>query len=159
MKTGERTLLGFDVGTRFIGVAVGQELTGRAQPLITLHAVDGEPNWDEVDGLVRTWRPDAMVVGIPLTLDGDRQEMTERAESFVKALEQRYQLPVFRSDERLTSMEARHHLPPHTKARERRDDSRRKALLDQVAAQLILETWFSEHHDARSALLGEGGTA
>ena len=144
MNTGQRTLLGFDYGTRCIGVAVGQELTGNTRPVITLKANNGEPRWAEIDDLVKTWGADALVVGIPLDLDGTRQEMTDRAEDFAKTLGKRYQLPVFHSDERLTSMEAKNHLPPNTKARQRRDDWQRKTILDQVAAQLILDTWLSD---------------
>lgn len=140
---GHRTLLGFDHGTRCIGVAVGQELTGSTQPVVTLKAQNGEPRWEEIDKLVKTWAADALIVGIPLDLDDTRQEMTERAEDFARALLKRYQLPVFHSDERLTSMEAKNHLPPNTKAGQRRDDWQRKSILDQVAAQLILETWLS----------------
>ncbi len=147
MKAGERTLLGFDFGTSFIGVAVGQELTGNTQPLVTLQANDGEPKWHEIDKLIDTWRADALVVGIPLELDGSRQEMTERAEQFAQELTKRYKIDVFHSDERLTSMEARHRLPSNTKATLRRDDWKRKTILDQIAAQLILETWFAEPKD------------
>jgi len=145
--SGQRTLLGFDFGTRCIGVAVGQELTGNTQPLVTLKANNGQPRWSEIDDLVKTWSADALIVGIPLDLDGTRQAMTERAENFAKALLERYQLPVFHSDERLTSMEAKNHLPANTKARQRRDDWQRKVLLDQIAAQLILTTWLSDSQD------------
>lgn len=144
---GQRTLLGFDHGTRCIGVAVGQELTGSTQPIVTLKAQNGEPRWEEIDKLVKTWAADALIVGIPLDLDDTRQEMTERAEDFARALLKRYQLPVFHSDERLTSMEAKNHLPPNTKATQRRDDWQRKSILDQVAAQLILQTWLSGSQD------------
>jgi len=147
VNTGQRTLLGFDYGTRCIGVAVGQELTGNTRPVITLKANNGEPRWAEIDDLVKTWGADALVVGIPLDLDGTRQEMTDRAEDFAKMLGKRYQLPVFHSDERLTSMEAKNHLPANTKAHQRRDDWQRKVLLDQIAAQLILTTWLSDTQD------------
>ena len=149
MKHGQRTVLGFDFGTRCIGVAVGQEITGNTQPLITLQAKDGEPQWDEIGKLIDTWRADALVVGIPLDLDGTRQEMTERAEHFAQALANRFSLTVYHSDERLTSMEARNRLPTNTKAKQRRDDWQRKTILDQVAAQLILETWLSEPNLAK----------
>ncbi|PCH59566.1 MAG: Holliday junction resolvase RuvX [Gammaproteobacteria bacterium] len=156
-RSGQRTLLGFDFGTRCIGVAVGQEITGNTQPLVTLLANNGEPRWNEIDDLVKTWGADALVVGIPLDLDGTRQEMTDRTEDFAKALMRRYQLPVFHSDERLTSMEAKNYLPANTKARQRRDDWQRKAILDQVAAQLILETWLSDPKNDRPITIEEAG--
>lgn len=156
MKHGQRTLLGFDFGTSCIGVAVGQELTGSTQPVATLQASDGEPRWQEIAALIDTWRADALVVGIPLELDDTRQAMTGRAEHFAKELAQRFKLPVYPSDERLTSMEARNHLPANTKAKQRRDDWQRKTILDQVAAQLILQTWLSEAHNAPRRLALEG---
>ncbi len=149
MNPGQRTLLGFDFGTRCIGVAVGQEITGNTQPLVTLQANDGEPQWNEIGKLIDTWRADALVVGIPLDLDGSRQEMTERAEHFAQELANRFSMTVYHSDERLTSMEARNHLPSNTKAKQRRDDWQRKAILDQIAAQLILETWLSDPQAAK----------
>ncbi len=152
-------MLGFDYGTRCIGVAVGQEITGNTQPLVTLQARNGEPRWHEIDDLVKTWDADALIVGIPLDLDGTRQEMTERAEDFAKLLAARYRLPIFHSDERLTSMEAKNHLPANTKARQRRDDWQRKAILDQVAAQLILATWLSDpREDCPVTVVVEAGT-
>ena len=65
-QPGQRTLLGFDFGTRSIGVAIGQEITGSAQPLRALKANDGVPNWEEIDKLLQEWQPDRVVVGLPL---------------------------------------------------------------------------------------------
>ena len=72
-SVGERTLLGFDFGTRSIGVAIGQEITGSAQPLRALKANDGIPSWEEIGKLLGEWQPDLLVVGLPLNMDGTEQ--------------------------------------------------------------------------------------
>ena len=68
-ETGSRTVLGFDYGTRSIGVAIGQEITGSATPLKALRAVDGIPDWNEIQKLLDEWKPDLVVVGLPLNMD------------------------------------------------------------------------------------------
>jgi len=137
--TAHRTCLGFDYGLRRIGVAVGETLTGSARALQTVAARDGEPDWDALGGLIRSWEPDALVVGVPLHLDGAREPMTDAAQRFARRLEGRYRLPVHRVDERLSSDEARRVLAA-------RGVTGRPARgrLDPVAAQIILETWLNQ---------------
>ena len=100
--TPEETALAFDVGTRVIGVAIGNRLSGSARALTTLAPDD----WPRLDALVAEWRPDAFVVGLPLTLDGGEQAMSKRARAFATQLERRYPRPVHLVDERNTSREA-----------------------------------------------------
>lgn len=137
-----RTLLGFDFGTRRIGVAVGQELTGTARPLTTLTSRNGGPDWTAISRLIEEWQPDALVVGIPCHMDGTEMEMTRLATRFGNRLRGRYNLPVFAVDERLTSAEAELLL---------REGGRRpdKGAVDQVAAQLILQSWLDGHASQR----------
>lgn len=133
-----RTLLGFDFGTRRIGVAVGQEVTGTARPLTTLRSPNGAVDWEAVSRLIEQWRPDALVVGVPLHMDGTEQEMTRAARRFGNRLRGRYNLPVHTVDERLTSDEAERLL---------RDAGRggaEKGVIDAVAAQLILQAWLEQ---------------
>ena len=99
-------LLGFDYGTRQIGVAVGQTLTGSAQPLLVLKARDGVPDWRQIAALIDEWKPDALVVGLPLNMDGTPSDMSARAEKFARRLEGRYRLTVHCVDERLSTFEA-----------------------------------------------------
>ena len=70
------TLLGFDFGTKSIGVAVGQQLTGSARPLAALKAQDGTPDWLQIERLLKEWQPDFVVVGLPLNMDGTEQPLT-----------------------------------------------------------------------------------
>ncbi len=132
-----RTYLGFDHGMRRIGVAVGQDLTRTARPLQTLGAVDGVPDWKALSVLITQWQPDGLVVGIPYRLDGSAQEMTRAAQRFARRLHGRFRVPVHFMDERLSSAEAQSLLGGSGPARSRRPDGE----LDQVAAQLILQSW------------------
>jgi len=135
-----RTLLGFDYGKKRIGVAVGQKLTATATPAETLHSSNDQPDWAGIARLIETWRPQALVVGLPLHMDGTEHALTEAAREFGRELEQRFDLPVHLIDERLTSVEAGHLLAGTTK-----NARRRKADIDKVAAQLILETWLGQN--------------
>jgi len=129
------TLLGFDYGTAKIGIAVGQSITGTATPLITLRSVHQHPDWKRIGGLIATWQPTDLVVGLPCDIDGNETEVSGPAKRFARQLEGRYHLPVHMIDERLTSMEARQLLQRRPKNLDE---------LDAIAASLILETWLSE---------------
>jgi len=107
MKKNPRILLGFDFGMKRIGVAVGQTVTKTARALTTLQAKQGIPPWELLGKLIKTWQPDALIVGIPLNMDGTRQRLTEAAQQFADSLEERYSLPVYGIDERLSTKDAR----------------------------------------------------
>lgn len=124
------SLLCFDYGEKRIGVAVGQSVTGTATPLEIVAVRRGHPDWERIGALVDEWQPDAFVVGNPLNMDGTRQVVTEGADRFARQLGGRYGMPVFRADERLSTVEAKNLL-------------RRTRDLDAVSAQLILETWLA----------------
>ncbi|MBT8421122.1 MAG: Holliday junction resolvase RuvX [Gammaproteobacteria bacterium] len=129
------TLLGFDLGSKQIGIAVGQTLTNTANPLGVIAVRHNVPDWPAIDRMLEAWTPDALVVGLPLNMDGTEQEMTYAARRFRNQLIRRYRLPVHVADEQLSTREARDRL-----AR----DGKLDADDDPVAAQIILETWFSE---------------
>jgi putative Holliday junction resolvase len=133
--TPEDSALAFDVGTRVIGVAIGNRLSGSARALTTLAPDD----WARLDALVAEWRPDALVVGLPLTLDGAEQPMSRRARAFATQLEQRYQRPTHLVDERNTSREAaRLFAQQRASGAAKRKDA---AAIDALAAAIILEAW------------------
>lgn len=133
-------LIGFDFGMKRIGVAIGQTITQTARPLETLSAKEGIPNWETVTRLINKWRPQALVVGIPLNMDGSDQFITEKARQFAIQLREFYHLPVHEMDERLTSKDARERLFKQGGYKALQDGQ-----VDQVAAQLILQNWFAEH--------------
>ncbi|MCU7959410.1 MAG: Holliday junction resolvase RuvX [gamma proteobacterium symbiont of Bathyaustriella thionipta] len=129
-----RSLLGFDYGSKKIGVAVGQTLTASASPLLILRNKKQQPDWHSIDRLLQEWQPDALVVGEPLEMQGAATHATAGARKFARQLQSRYGKPVFLADERLTSRAARLDNP-----------HRKTADIDDLAAKLILETWLSEY--------------
>lgn len=133
-------VLGFDYGDRRIGVAVGQSFTGTAQPVAVVGNGDKGPEWPRIDALVREWSPQALVVGRPLTLDGEEQLISRRATAFGKQLGERFKLPVIAQDERLSSREASARFAAARKAGAKRQ--RDAALHDAIAAQVIVEDFF-----------------
>jgi putative holliday junction resolvase len=137
-----RTLLGFDFGLRRIGVAVGQELTSSARPLATLAGPQSGLDWEAVGQLIDTWQPDALVVGVPRSMDDTEHELTRAAERFARRLHARYRLPVHTVDERLSSVEAERRLSAARRAGMRRRVRREE--IDSTAAQVILEDWLRD---------------
>ncbi len=132
-------IIGFDFGTKRIGIAVGQAVTETASALEPVPATDGKPNWDLLDKMIAEWQPSALVVGLPLNMDGSLCEMSFRARKFANRLQERYQLTAYLTDERLTSHEAKGvHLQRGGVA-----DFKANSV-DGLAAQLILESWFRE---------------
>lgn len=132
--------LGLDYGLRRIGVAVGSRATGAARALTTLPCEDGTPDWDRLAALLEEWRPDRLVVGLPLNLDGTESEMTARARRFARRLEGRFQLPVEMIDERLSSAEALATLKEDRRTGRRRRPVAREDV-DREAAAVILQAW------------------
>lgn len=132
-----RTLLGFDFGTQRIGVAVGQELTRTATPLVTLNNRDGGPDWPAISRLIEEWQPEALVVGVPLNAEGGETESSRLARRFGNRLTGRYNLPVYTADERLSSSAAEELLSAQGRYQ--------KSDIDKVAAQLILQGWLATH--------------
>ena len=144
------TFLAFDYGERRIGVAVGQSVTATASPLSTVRVHDGEPDWSSIEGIVAAWKPDGLVVGEPLHMDGRPQPMTRRARRFRHDLRNRFGLPVHAADERLTTVEARAELAQ--RGAFRGSGARRAHEIDHpVAARIILESWLGERRSGRPA--------
>lgn len=129
-------VLGFDFGMKRIGVAVGNQLIKRATPLNTLKAVDGVPNWEDIEKLVKNWKPSLLLVGKPLNIDETEQQITFSARRFGKKLTQKTGLPIVEVDERLTTVEARSQL-----FEEGGYQHLKRSEIDSVAAKLIVEQW------------------
>lgn len=134
--------LGFDVGSKFIGVAVGNRVTASARAISTIAMRDDTPDWAALDHLRSEWLPDTLVVGLPLTLDGDEQPASQRARRFAERLQQRYQVPVMLIDERHSSREAAQRFADaRAHGLKRRRDA---AQIDAEAAAVILERWLQQ---------------
>ncbi len=139
---GPRLVVAFDHGARRIGAARGDTLSRTAAPLAPIRAGDGGPRWEEVDAVVREWRPALMVVGLPYNADGSESGSTRAARAFAAAVAARYGLPVELVDERYSSLEAQSRLQSARAAGTRRKRVR-KTDVDAAAACVILERWLS----------------
>lgn len=141
-------VLGFDVGSRLTGVAVGNLVTASARALGTVAMHDGDPDWQRLDALHNEWLPHTLVVGLPLTLDGTEQPASLAARHFAAQLHARYALPATLVDERGSSREAAQRFA-HARAaglKRRRDG----ATIDAEAAAVILERWLLANAAATS---------
>jgi putative Holliday junction resolvase len=96
-------ILCFDFGLKRIGVAVGNGVTATASALAPLRANEGNPDWEAVSRLLEEWKPQRLVVGLPLNMDGTPGEMSARAERFARRLEGRFNLRCEMMDERLST--------------------------------------------------------
>ena len=142
----DATVLGFDVGARRIGVAIGSGfgLGSRALAVVDVH--DDQIDWPAIERLYREWRPAGFIVGDPMTLDGGDQPIRDRARAFAQTLRAKFALPVAMMDERNSSQEAAQRF-----AAERADGKRKRRdaeLLDAVAAAVIVERWLTSPQDA-----------
>jgi len=140
------TVLGFDVGSRRIGVAVGSAFGHHARALAVIDVHGHGPDWIALDRLRQEWRPDGLIVGDPLTLDDGDQPARERAHAFARELHARYRMPVVLVDERSSSIEAAQRFASdRAQGRKRRRDA---DALDAVAAAVIVERWLAAPDDA-----------
>ena len=125
------TVMAFDYGTRRVGVAVGNSVTGLGQALKTIAAPTSDSLFKEVETLIREWQPERLVVGKPLHPDGAEHEMTSKAVRFGNQLHGRFQLEVEWVDERYSSAVLE-------------GDAQMQDNLDAHSAALLLEQYFSE---------------
>jgi putative Holliday junction resolvase len=133
------TFLAFDYGKKYIGVAVGSRHSRLAEALTTLRGSAKNPDWVRVSQLIEEWQPVALVVGLPLNMDGSANPMTRAARAFGQRLKDRYNLPVHMVDERLSTLVARDILNEAGVPMRRH-----KSSLDKVAAQTILQAFLNE---------------
>ena len=133
-----RTIMAFDFGTKSIGSAIGQEITGTASPLKAFKAQDGTPNWDDIEKQIKEWQPDLTVVGLPTDLHGKELEtITPKAKKFANRLHGRFGNQVELHDERLSTAEARADLFEYGGYK-----ALSKGNIDCQSAVVILESWF-----------------
>jgi putative Holliday junction resolvase len=138
---GERTILGFDFGKKYIGVAVGQEITGSASPLGSVKARDGIPDWEGMTKYIKEWQPDFIVVGLPLNMDGSEQQLTHDAKKFGNRVSGRFGLKVEFQDERLTTATAKEAHFEQGGYRNLKKDN-----IDAESAKLIIESYFENQY-------------
>ena len=140
------TFLGFDFGNKKIGTAVGQLTTLTASPVQTIRSINQKPDWDKITSLINEWKPAGLVVGISRQADGTDNAITPRMLKFSRQLEGRYRLPVYLVDESLTTFEAKQLLFDELNVRA----GKLWEVQDQLAAQLILQTWLNLSSETKS---------
>lgn len=123
-------VFGFDFGIKRIGIAMGNTLTGQAQPLAVVEAIDNATRFARIGALIAEWKPARLVVGEPLHPDGAEHEMTLRCRRFANQLHGRFDLPVELVDERYSSAV----IP-----------AKRGEIIDAKAASIILQQYFDDH--------------
>ena len=129
-------ILAFDFGTQHIGVAVGQTITKTSSPLIVINvAREGKEIWNTISNLIDEWKPDQLLVGKPLNMDGTPSEMMKKVDPFFQKLQKISDIPCELVDERLTSFEAKQLMQKDSK-----DDR-----IDDLAAKIFLDNWI-EHY-------------
>ncbi|GLX85183.1 putative pre-16S rRNA nuclease [Thalassotalea loyana] len=136
-EQGMRTILGFDFGKKSIGCAIGQEITGTANPLNAIKAKDGIPQWSDIEKLLKEWQPQLVVVGLPLNMDGTEQQLTKDAKKFGNRIHGRFGVQVEFQDERLTTADAKEQLFAAGGYR-----NLSKGNVDSQSAVLIIESFF-----------------
>ena len=127
-------IISFDFGTKKIGVAVGQTETRTSSPLQIVFSKNNTVNWDEIESIVNEWKPNLILVGKPLNMDGSDSDMMEKVDIFYKKLEKISKIPCEYIDERLTSFEARESLTEI-----------KKDLIDAHAAKILIDQWFNNN--------------
>lgn len=131
------TVLSFDFGEQRVGIAVGEHLLASARPLTTIDNESNAARFELIAKLVKEWQPKLLVVGLPLSLDGSETDITQLCKKFARRLNGRFNIPVILIDERYSSVEASSQLSQSgIKGRAQ------KPMLDQVAAQTILQSYF-----------------
>ena len=128
--------MAFDFGTKNIGIAIGQEITKTASTFYSIHANDGLPDWAELDMIVHEWNPNLFVIGDPFNMDGTRSKIQDLSDKFSTAINKRYDVDIEKTDERLSSREAKERLENIQMGIK---ESKNK---HSISAQIILEDWF-----------------
>lgn len=130
-----KTLLAFDIGLKRTGVAVGQVLTKTAEPAGQIEVKNGRLDWQKLDQLIDRWQPDLIIVGDPKTQDPRLLKVINR---FKHHIQQQHKITIIDVDETLTSDAANAHL-----TEQQLTQTQKINLRDQIAACLILQTWFN----------------
>ena len=124
-------IIAFDYGEKKIGVAVGQTSTNTSSPLQIIFNKDNKTNWISISSLLDEWKPDLILIGKPLNMDGSESEMMKKINKFYIKLKSIYDADIEFVDERLTTFEAREILKD-----EKQDN------VDAHAAKILIDNWF-----------------
>ena len=134
--------IGIDFGLKRIGLAKGSTQLGKAEPLSVMRNTHGTPEWHTLDAVIQEWQPVGIVIGLPLDVNGEAQEITHITRGFGKRCAKRYSIPVMWMDERYSSIQATETLAQLRQSGQRTRRTRKEDV-DTLAAALILERWFA----------------
>jgi putative Holliday junction resolvase len=137
VENNPNVVLGFDFGTKYIGIAVGQTISKTASPVTTLQVKNHTPDWNYITTLIHKWSPLALIVGLPLNMDGTMQPIAIASQTFAQTLESKYKLPVHMVDERLSTWEAKTQL----NLKKQRLNKQELTKLNAHAAVILTEQW------------------
>lgn len=129
-------IIAFDYGEKKIGVAVGQTSTNTSSPLQIIFNKDNKTNWISISSLLDEWKPDLILLGKPLNMDGSESEIMKKVDKFYKELKSIYDADIEFVDERLTTFEAREILKD-----EKHDN------VDAHAAKILIDNWLDINRD------------
>tara|TARA_Y100000992_G_C21145719_1_gene433651 strand:+ start:181 stop:576 length:396 start_codon:yes stop_codon:yes gene_type:complete len=124
-------IVAFDFGVKKIGVAVGQTETNTSSPLHVIQNKDNKINWNEISIVLDEWKPDLILIGKPLNMDGTDSEIMKKVDKFFQKLKSTYEAEYQYVDERLTTFEAREILKENE-----------KDFVDANAAKILIDSWF-----------------
>ena len=125
-------IISFDFGIKKIGVAVGQTSTYSSSPLQIIYNKKNEINWPEISKLVEEWKPNLILVGKPLNMDGTDSDIMKDVEKFYKKLKKLFNIDCEYIDERLTTFEAKEILKEGN-----------INIVDANAAKILIDNWFN----------------
>ena len=136
-------ILALDYGVKKMGMALGNTLTQTARAFDILAMNNGQPDWDNLIGIIKVWGVAQVVVGLPLNMDGSSSMLSKRAHKFARRLahrimEQHLPVTVSLCDERLTSIEAREIAWDNGWIKHERDP------IDDISACILMSTYFAD---------------
>ncbi|MCB1582365.1 MAG: Holliday junction resolvase RuvX [Xanthomonadales bacterium] len=134
-------VLGIDYGSRRIGIAIAQTLTRQASPLKVL--LNNQQFWHELENIINEWQVKQLILGLPMDMDGEEQEITRQVKNFGNKLKQQFSLPINYVDERLSSFAAERQFQQQRAAGSSKAKDKRN--IDAIAAQIILQSWLDYH--------------
>ncbi|MFL2734751.1 MAG: Holliday junction resolvase RuvX [Gammaproteobacteria bacterium] len=123
-------IVAFDYGTKKIGVAVGQTETYTSSPLQIIYNDHEKTNWNEIRMLIDEWKPDLILIGKPINMDGTESEIMKKVDNFFKKLQKISNTKCEYIDERLTTFEAKEIL-----------GESKVAEVDAHAAKILIDNW------------------
>jgi putative Holliday junction resolvase len=143
MESKVDTVIGFDFGTVWTGIAIGLTLTAQARPLNAIKSISLKPNWLAIETVLKEWQPQKLIVGLPSSMIDDHHPMTAKVLKFSRQLEGRFKVPVELIDERLTTREA-YQIAIESKQQKTKQE------IDSIAAVLITESWLRGNNPSTS---------